>query len=324
MSSCASHGRTRRRRRTSRPAGGARYAAQGVRPADERRRRRGGGRASGCGCREPHPPGSGDHPVVMDEAAQTVGSSHLGGVDVVDRRRRRVERGRRMLGQRAAGVVVRDVPGEHGFEVAASEDDHVVEAFAPDGADHAPANGVRPGLDRGLDAMTIVVPSAAKTASKGTLMAGSISLPRHAHTVGKIRAPRAELGHPLRPWVAHRPQDLPPQRQGQLLPGCVCLTVNDVGEPDDWRASCPCSIGGGWQSRGSSGQMGEKPLGQRSVPRGLRHGRASSLPHRPIPYTRAFAPGGADARSRGRRATGWGSACAPSSMSMPPGSATSC
>jgi hypothetical protein len=27
------------------------------------------------------------------------------------------------------------------------------------------------------------------------------------------------------------------------------LTVNDVGEPDEWRTSCPESIGGGWRSQ---------------------------------------------------------------------------
>ena len=42
--------------------------------------------------------------------------------------------------------------------------------------------------------------------------------------------------------------------------------VNDVGEPDEWRTSCPESIGGGWQSRGFLGQRSEKPSGQRSGP----------------------------------------------------------
>ena len=41
-------------------------------------------------------------------------------------------------------VVVRDVLGEYGVEMAASEDEHPVEALAPDGADHALADGVRP------------------------------------------------------------------------------------------------------------------------------------------------------------------------------------
>jgi group II intron reverse transcriptase/maturase len=68
----------------------------------------------------------------------------------------------------------------------------------------------------------------------------------------EARAPRMALGHPLHLRVAHRPGDLPPRRKGALPPGCVCLTVNDVGEPDEWRTSCPRSIGGGWQSRGVS------------------------------------------------------------------------
>ena len=44
---------------------------------------------------------------------------------------------------RAVRVVVLDVLGEHGFEMAASEDEHPVEALAPQGADHALADGVR-------------------------------------------------------------------------------------------------------------------------------------------------------------------------------------
>ena len=45
-----------------------------------------------------------------------------------------------------------DVLGEHGLEMAAAEDEHPVEALAPEGADHALADGVGPGCpDRGLD-----------------------------------------------------------------------------------------------------------------------------------------------------------------------------
>ena len=90
----------------------------------------------------------------MDDAAQAVCSSLLGGGDVVDRRRSRIEHGRCTLAERAvgSGVVVLDVLGEHGFEMAASEDDHPVEALAPDGADHALTEGVRPrGPDRSSD-----------------------------------------------------------------------------------------------------------------------------------------------------------------------------
>src|ERR1700722_10886636 len=63
-------------------------------------------------------------------------------------RRSRVESGRRTLAERPMGtarVVVRDALGEHGFEMAAAEDEHPVEALAPQGADHALTDGVRPG-----------------------------------------------------------------------------------------------------------------------------------------------------------------------------------
>ena len=65
----------------------------------------------------------------------------------------------------------------------------------------------------------------------------------------QTRAPRSELGHPLHLRVAHRSRHLSPHWNGALLRDCVCLTVNDVGEPDEWRTSCPESIGGGWQSQ---------------------------------------------------------------------------
>ena len=42
------------------------------------------------------------------------------------------------------GVVILDVLGEDGFEMAATEDEHPVEALAPRGADHALTDGVRP------------------------------------------------------------------------------------------------------------------------------------------------------------------------------------
>lgn len=91
----------------------------------------------------------------MDEAGQKIGSSYLGGVDVVDRRRSRIQHGRRTLTERAVRplrVVVLDVLGEHCLEMTAPEDHHPVEALAPDGADHALADGVRPGCpDRGSD-----------------------------------------------------------------------------------------------------------------------------------------------------------------------------
>ena len=53
---------------------------------------------------------------------------------------------------RTVRVVVLDVLGEHGIQMAASEDERPVEALAPDGADLALADGVRPGCpDRALD-----------------------------------------------------------------------------------------------------------------------------------------------------------------------------
>ena len=70
------------------------------------------GAPSACGCREPRPPSSGDHTVLVDEAAQTIGSPYSGDVDVVDRRRGRIERGRRTLAERGArtGVLMILVP----------------------------------------------------------------------------------------------------------------------------------------------------------------------------------------------------------------------
>jgi hypothetical protein len=57
-----------------------------------------------------------------------------------------------------------DVLGKDGFEVSAAEDEHPVEAFAPQCADHTLTDRIRPGrADRDL---MILMPSAAKTASK--------------------------------------------------------------------------------------------------------------------------------------------------------------
>jgi hypothetical protein len=44
----------------------------------------------------------------------------------------------------AVGVVVRDVLGEQGFEMAPAEDDHPVEALVAEGADYALADRVGP------------------------------------------------------------------------------------------------------------------------------------------------------------------------------------
>ena len=46
-------------------------------------------------------------------------------------------------------VVMLDVLGEDRFEVSGPEDEHPVEALAPDGADHALADGVGPGPGQG-------------------------------------------------------------------------------------------------------------------------------------------------------------------------------
>lgn len=45
---------------------------------------------------------------------------------------------------RSMRVVVRDVLGEDGLEMAPAEDERPVEALAPEGADQALADGVRP------------------------------------------------------------------------------------------------------------------------------------------------------------------------------------
>ncbi len=45
---------------------------------------------------------------------------------------------------RALQVVVLDVLGEHRLEVTSSEDEHLVEAFAPDGPDESLRDGVGP------------------------------------------------------------------------------------------------------------------------------------------------------------------------------------
>jgi hypothetical protein len=94
-----------------------------------------------------HPPSSGDESILVDEVAQDVSSSELSGVDVADEGRSRVGVGRCMLAEGLVGtvrVVVLDVPGEHDFEVAPSEDEHPVQALAPDGADESLGEGVSP------------------------------------------------------------------------------------------------------------------------------------------------------------------------------------
>ena len=64
---------------------------------------------------------------------------------------------------RAVRVVVPDVPGEHGFEVTSSQDEHLVEAFAPNGGTRSVM-----GLARGArtEILRIMMPPTVKTASK--------------------------------------------------------------------------------------------------------------------------------------------------------------
>jgi hypothetical protein len=50
---------------------------------------------------------------------------------------------------RAVGVVMLDVLGEHGLQMAAAEDEHPVEAFPSEGADHTLADGVGAVLELG-------------------------------------------------------------------------------------------------------------------------------------------------------------------------------
>ena len=85
----------------------------------------------------------------MDEATQTIGSLEPGGVGVAGGGRGRIGTGGRSLAEGAVGsvrVVVLDVLGEDCLEVTAAEDEHPVEALAPDGADDALTRGVGPGM----------------------------------------------------------------------------------------------------------------------------------------------------------------------------------
>ena len=79
-----------------------------------------------------HPPSSGDESVLVDEAAQDVGSSEPFGVEVADEGRSRVGLGRCALAEGpvgSVGVVVLDLLGQHDLEVAPSQDEHPVQAL---------------------------------------------------------------------------------------------------------------------------------------------------------------------------------------------------
>ena len=57
--------------------------------------------------------------------------------------------------------------------------------------------------------------------------------------------------------------------------------MTDVGEPDEWRTSCPCSRGGGWQST-LQGVAEQAPVGEThgtEPARPTERSRASRLPH---------------------------------------------
>jgi hypothetical protein len=93
-----------------------------------------------------HPPSSGNYPVLMDDASHSVGPSQPGKVDVADERVRTGSR-RRTVAERSVGtvrVVVLDVLGEHGLQMAAAEDGHPVKALAPQCADDTLRNRIGP------------------------------------------------------------------------------------------------------------------------------------------------------------------------------------
>lgn len=80
-----------------------------------------------------HPSSSGRESVLVDDAAQDVGSSEMFGVDVAGEGRSGVGVGRCALAEgsvRSVEVVVLDVLAEHGFEMTPSEDEYPVEAIA--------------------------------------------------------------------------------------------------------------------------------------------------------------------------------------------------
>ncbi len=118
------------------------------------------------GVRKPPAPStrSGNHPVLVDEAAQAVRSSEPGRVDLYDRPMRRVEPRRCPLVDRAVRAVGIVVLGEYDLQVTTAEDEHPVEARASNGAEHALADGVGRGAGTGV--LMMLARSAAKTASR--------------------------------------------------------------------------------------------------------------------------------------------------------------
>lgn len=102
-----------------------------------------------------HPSSSSDHPVLVDESPEAIGSSEVGEVGVAKKERGPTGRGRRALAEgpmRPVRVVMLDVLGEDGLEMPPAEDEHAIKALASESADDALADGVRPRCaDRGLD-----------------------------------------------------------------------------------------------------------------------------------------------------------------------------
>jgi hypothetical protein len=89
-------------------------------------------------CRELRPPISSDHPVLVNEPIQTVGSSYPGGIKVADGGRGRIAVSGRSLIEgplRPVRVVMPDLLCKDCVEVAA-EDEHPIEV------DHPLADGV--------------------------------------------------------------------------------------------------------------------------------------------------------------------------------------
>ena len=90
------------------------------------------------------------------------------------------------------GVVMLDVVSEHGLQMAATEDERTVEAFTPQGADHA-----QMALARGawIGVFTTLTPSAVNTVSKEVVnlvsrsrMRNLTSLASSASVIERLRA----------------------------------------------------------------------------------------------------------------------------------------
>jgi hypothetical protein len=88
-----------------------------------------------------HPSCSRNESVLVDETAQDVRSLEVRAVGLTGRRRSHVGVARCLVAERPVrpvSVVVLDVLGEDGFEVAPFENEHPVQALARGGADEYP------------------------------------------------------------------------------------------------------------------------------------------------------------------------------------------